>query len=264
MAGEAKTNLFLLNTATVMIGQQSDLLTLNSAAHGIGLVKNFKVSAAPSYTQLTQGVKNTIVDSALTSNEVKATMEVYEYSAQNFKYALGLDGTTATTTGAAASPSASISGAATTTTIASDVSSTFGAGDYIEIVEGDNAHIAKLTSAVYSSPNTTLTFTGYPTPTGLTFTTAAKIRKILMIPVGSKTDQPYLSAKVVSGLLQNSAPVVILFPKIRITKGFDVDFKSDGYSNMPFEFTPYDLTSSDPAYNKLASNDLAQIVVPVA
>lgn len=264
MAGEAITNLFLLNSATVTIGQQADVLGLNTAAHSIGLVKNFKITANPTYTTLTQGVKNTIVDSTCTNNEVKATMEVYEYSGKNLKYALGLDGTTVTSTGSDYSPQASIAPAATTAVIATDVSSDFTAGDFIEISEGDNAFIAKLTSAVYSSPNTTLTFTGYPTPAGLTFSTSAKIRKISMFPVGSKTDQPYLSAKIVSGNLQNSAPIVLIIPKLRITKGFDIEFKSDGYSNMPFEFTPYDLTSSDYAWGKLPTNDMIQIAIPVA
>lgn len=263
MSGEAITNLFLLNTATVMIGQQADILALNTTAHSIGLVKNFKISASPTYTTLTQGVKNTIVDSTLTNNEVKADMEVYEYSAKNLKYALGLDGTTVTTTGLSYAPNASIAPAATTAVIASDVTTTFGVGDFIEISENGDAHIAKLVSAIFST-NTTLTFTGYPTPAGLTFSVNAKIRKVSLIPVGSKTDQPYLSAKVVSGNLQNSAPIVLLIPKMRITKGFDIDFKSDGYSNMPFEFTPYDLTSSDYAWNKFPTNDMVQVSIPVA
>lgn len=264
MAGEAKTNLFLLNTATVMIGQTTDVLNLNSSAHSIGLVKNFKVVATPTYTQLTQGVSNTIVDSTLTANPVQATMDVFEYSAKNLKYALGLDGSTVTSTGLSYSPNGSVAPAATTFVVATtDLTSLFAAGDYCEITEGDNAHIVKL-SAVAFSTNSTLTFAGYATPAGLTFTTAAKLRKILMIPVGSKTSQPYLSAKVVSGVLQDSAPIVLVFPKVRISKGFSLDFQTGAYSSMPFEFTPYDLTSSDTAYGLFATNDLCQVIRPVA
>lgn len=264
MAGEAITNNFLLNTATVTIGQQDDVLGLNTAAHSIGLVKNFQMTATPTYITLTQGVKNTIVDSQLTNNEVKATMEVYEYSGKNLKYALGLDGTTVSSTGLAYNPVTSISGGATTFTVSSDLTTDFTAGDFIQIAEGDNSHIAKLTSITYSSPNSTFTITGYVTPTGLTFTTAAEVRKIAVIPVGSKTDQPYLSAKVVSGDLQNGAPITLIIPKLRITKGFDVSFKTDGYSNLPFEFTPYALTSSDYAWNKFPTNDPVQIMIPIA
>jgi hypothetical protein len=265
MAGEAITNNFVLNTATVMIGAQTDFFNLNPAAHSIGLVKNFKITATPQYTTLTQGVKNTIVDSQLTNNEIKATMEVYEYSAKNLKYALGLDGTTLTTTGATSALKTSITAAATAALIVGDVSTTFGVGDWIEIQENDNVHLAKLSAVAYSSPDTTLTFTGYAIPTGVTFTSAAKIRKVAVIPVGSKTNQPYLSAKVVSGDLQDNAPIVLAIPKLRITRGFDIDFKTDAYSNMPFEFTPYDLTSSDTTvWNKFPTNDSVQVLRPVA
>lgn len=267
MAGEAITNNFVLNTATVMIGAQTDFFNLNPAAHSIGLVKNFKITATPQYTTLTQGVKNTIVDSQLTNNELKATMEVYEYSGKNLKYALGLDGSTLTTTGATFNPTAGLSATDTTLTIATDVTTTFvtGGGDWVEIQENDNVHLVKTASTAYSSPNTTLTFTGYAVPTGVSFTTAAKIRKVAVIPVGSKVNQPYLSAKIVSGDLQDGAPIVLAIPKMRITRGFDIDFKTDAYSNMPFEFTPYDLTSSDTTvWNKFPTNDSVQVLRPVA
>ena len=41
MAGEAKTDSFMLGAATVMIGAMADLYDLNPTDHSIGLVKNF-------------------------------------------------------------------------------------------------------------------------------------------------------------------------------------------------------------------------------
>lgn len=254
MAGEAKTNNFFLGSATVMVGAQADLFNLNPTDHSIGLVKNFTLSAEPSYVELTQGVKNTIVDSALTANPVRATMEVYEATAKNITYGLGLDGSTLATTGNEYSPNATINAAATTFVIASsDVTTTFAAGTWFMIKEGDDkVHIGKVASSSFST-DTTVTFTGYAIPTGVSFTTAAKIRKVVEIGVGSKTDQPYLSAKVV-GLLSNSKPITMLFPKLRVVKGFSLAFTTDNYGNLPFEFTPYEQTSSDTNYGKLLSN----------
>lgn len=254
MSGEAKSSNFLLGSATVMVGAQADLFNLNPTDHSIGLVKNFTLSSEPSYVQLTQGVKNTIVDSALTSNPVRATMEVFEATAKNINYGLGLDGSTLSSTGSTYHPNATIAAAATTFVIAgSDVTSTFTAGSWVMIKEGDDkVHIAKVASSAFST-NTTVTFTGYAVPAGVSFTTAANITKVVEIGVGSKVDQPYLSAKVV-GLLSNGEPITMLFPKLRVVKGFSLAFTTENYGNLPFEFTPYEMTSSDGNYGKLLAS----------
>ena len=77
MAGEAKTNAFMLGTATVMLGAQADLFDLNPTEHSIGLVKNFNLQVDQTYTELTQGVQNQIVFSVRTGNKVMNTMEAY-------------------------------------------------------------------------------------------------------------------------------------------------------------------------------------------
>lgn len=266
MAGEALTNDFLLGTATVMVGAKDDVFSLNPAAHSIGLVKNFTVSADPQYTELTQGVKNTIVDSALTQNPVRCTMESYEATAKNIMYGLGLDGSSLTTTGSAYTAAANIEAAATTATIATDVSATFLSGDWIEIKEGDDkVHIAKLASnSTYSAPDTTLTFTGYAIPTGVTYTAATtKISKVKLISAGSKADQPYLSAKVV-GVLSNSDIITLLIPKLRVVNGFSLAFTTDQYGNLPLEFTPYELVAADTHYAKFPSGGTVHLFKGVA
>ena len=42
---------------------------------------------------------------------------------------------------------------------------------------------------------------------------------------------------------------MIAFPKVRVTKGFDIDFRTDNYGNLPFELTIYDQVSTDPFYS---------------
>jgi hypothetical protein len=251
MAGEAKTTNFMLGDATLMIGNQADLFTLNPAAHSVGLVKNVALSVDNQYIELTQGVKNTIVDSQITQSTAKVTAEVFEATAKNFRYGLGLSGTGLTVTGVATNLFSSAAAAATTAIVTGDVTSGYANGDWIEISEGeDNVHIAKLSATPSVSTNTTLTFAGYAIPTGVTFTTAAKVRKLAVTNVASVENQPYLSAKIV-GKLANGEKVTIMIPKMRIVQGFNLGFTSTDYGNMPFEMTPYAQVSGDVNFSKV-------------
>lgn len=255
MSGEALTNNFMLGAATVMIGAQADLFDLVKDTHSIGLVKNFTLSGDPQYLELTQGVKNTIVDSALTNNPIRANMEVYEATPQNLRYALGLEKGSLVTGTTVYDLKADVTAADTSFTIDTDVSSDFSAGDWVVVDDGnDNMWVAKVASAAFSSPDTTITVaSGYDAPVGYTAADGVKIRRVDATMAGSKEDQPYLSAKVV-GKLSNGTPITLLFPKIRIVRGFNLAFVTDNYGNMPLEFTPYEQTADDPNWGKMSSN----------
>lgn len=258
MPGLAKTDKFLLSTATVMIGAMTDLHNLNPAAHSIGLVKNFQLSMEPEYTELTQGLTNAVVMSVRTSEPVRASMEVYEYTLRNITYAAGLDasGTAYDTISGLALSTASISAAATAIVVAGDVTLTYPVGSFIFIQAGtgdnsDIVHIAKVSAVAYASPNTTITFTGYAIPTGVTFPVGSRVGKIVKTPLSSGVIfQPELCAKVVGTLPKNNEPFTILFPKIKITNGLNIAFDSGQFTNLPFEFTPYAGVSTDPFYSE--------------
>jgi hypothetical protein len=121
----------------------------------------------------------------------------------------------------------------------------FGAGMWVAIQTGQDD---KVTIRQVASVSTdTLTFDqGIKeiVPVG------AKVERVFYADVGSKDDQPFFGAKIV-GTLANNKEVVILIPKIRISKGFDVTFGSSDFGNMPFEFQIYDQIASDPMYTKL-------------
>lgn len=251
----ARTNKFFLGVAEVQMGALEDFDELKSSSHSLGLVKNFTMNADPTYTDLTQGVKNEIVDSALTNFPVRCTMEVYEGTAKNIKYGLGLDGSDVIS-GVQHPLDAAADAADTTFELEGDLTSTYTAGKYVMIEEGDDFHIAKVASSAHNAGVTTVTITGYPFPFG--FTTAAKVSVVNTIVVGDKTEQPYLSAKVF-GSLSNGDNVGIGIPKLRIIRGFTLAFTSDQYGNMPFEFTPFAQVSTDPFYNKYASAGVAFI-----
>ncbi len=258
--GVAKTNKFVLSTATVMIGQMTDLHNLNPVEHSIGLVKNFQLTHDPAYVELGQGITNQIVASVKNQDTLNCSMEVYEFTTRNIAYAAGLDAS-----GIAFDPISTtypVSAASTTTTVktATDVSALILPGDFIFVQKGteDVVHIAKVLTSVFSTGVTTITFaTGYSIPVSVTFGVGDRIGKVTKVSVGGDTFQPTLAAKVVGILPQDGAPFTVLFPKIKITKGLGVSFQSDNFSNLPFEFTPYAGVPGDAFYSEYSTASLA-------
>lgn len=239
MAGLAKTDKFMLSTASVMIGAQEDLHDLNPTDHGLGLVKNFTFTSEPTYTDLMQGVKGSVVFSTMTANPVRASMEVYEYTARNIAYANGLDGSAINPM----SVNSTLSAAVVALDVVLNVTSATGflAGDVILIDKnGDDDFVIRRIVSIATNVITV----DQPLPA---IPTGRKVSKVNAIDIGSKDDQPFLSAKV-AGKLANGTPTVILIPKMRITRGFTAAFSSDNYGNLPFEMTLYDLVATDPNF----------------
>lgn len=254
--GVAKTNKFVLSTATVMIGAMADLHKLNPADHSIGLVKNFQLTYEPGYVELGQGITNQIVASVKNQDNLSASMEVYEFTQRNLAYAAGLDAS-----GVSFDPISTtyaVSAASTTNTIktATDVSALIVPGDYIFIQKGieDIIHIAKVLTSVFATGTTTITLaTGYEIPATVTFGVGDRIGKVKAINVGGQSYQPELAAKVVGLLPKDNAPFTVLFPKIKITRGLGLSFQNDNFSNLPFEFTPYAGIPGDAFYSEYST-----------
>jgi hypothetical protein len=242
MAGEANTSAFMLGSATVMLGAPEDLFDLNPADHSIGLVKNFRVTAEPAYTELTQGVKNQVVYSVMTGNVVRASMEAYEYTSKNIAYSLGLEGSTMTAQTVAAELTSPASVSDTSLTV--DDETGFAVGDYVLIQDGDDDHIYVRKLTVVSA--LALDF-AEALPKALPAGTT--VSKSNVLDIGSKDEQPFLGAKI-AGSLADGSEVVILCPKIRITNGFSLGFTTEGFDNLPYEFSFYDQLASDPFYSQ--------------
>lgn len=241
MAGTALTNDFMLSTATVMLGAPADLFDLNPADNSIGLVKNFSITSQPTYTELTQGVKGDTVFSVMTANPTSATMEVYEYTASNVAYALGLDGSALTPQSVSTTVGTLVpaSPAQDTLSVVLATGITAGKTILIEVNADDDLLIRKVVSV---SSNTLTLDENLPA-----IAVGAKVYLVNTIDVGSKTDQPFLAAKI-AGSTANGVKMVVMIPKLRITKGFNLEFVQDKYGNMPFEFTLYDLVATDSNY----------------
>lgn len=361
MAGEAKTNAFNIGTATVMLASLgTNPETLTPEKHSIGLVKNFTVSSTDQYTDLTQGIQNDIVWSEKTGSEITASMEVYEYTASNLAYALGISGSdmvegdkfsikSASGTevvvaagdslgndfiegdriliqskaaedlvylgkvqnaqyNAASNPEVSLettnhqlfaklntlmSGKGSLTVSAGNLKlvvgptavvsfseafqTAFGMADGTGPITGtetitidnklsdegitDNDELSitidsekfAVTAKTAPKADTSATYTitlADAIPADMVFAEGDMAKKVVLLYVGSRESQPFLCAKVVGILPDGKTPITIIFPKIRITNGFNIGFQSDTYSNMPFEFTPFRMVKSDPQYDE--------------
>ena len=257
MAGLAKTKNFMLSSATIMIGPMADLHKLNPEEHSIGLVKNFQMTADPTFVELTQGVMNTVVMSVKNGEGLKASMEVYEYTLRNLAYAAGLDAS-----GTGYDPidtiwvTASDIATANTVTVTTDLSLLLATGDYVFLQNGldDKVHIAKVATAAFETDTTTVTFAaGYETQVDGLFPAGSRLGKVKKIPLGDVTNQPELGVKVVGILPKNNAPFTILIPRAKITKGMGVAFQTDNFGNLPFEISPYAGVPEDPFYAEYGS-----------
>jgi hypothetical protein len=244
MAGNAKSIDFLVGTATIMLGLPADLRDFRPETHSIGLVKNVKLMAEATYIELTQGIRNSIVHSIKTGEPVRASAEVYEFNASNWQYALGFSGYNVANTELETTVTTAVVGSSLGEDTF-DVASATGyvVGDYAMVQVGyDDVVIPRRITATTS---TTVTFDA-PIK-NVTVPIGAKIRRCLVVPVGRKSEQPFLAMKIV-GSTADGREIAIEVPKLRITKGFDIVFQTSDYANLPFEMTIYDQVPSDPQY----------------
>lgn len=250
--GLAKKDRFQFSMATLMVAPQADQVSINETAHALGLVKNVAVESTPGIVDLTQGVFNDVVASQTNDLQLKVSAEIYEFTAKNLMYGLGLDPSTTHDPITDVFPlAASVSGGATTATVSGDETTEFAAGKWIYLQEGtsDKIHVAKIASSAFST-NTTITFTGFPVPTDMTFSpTAGRVGVFHKIDVDPNAANKYFSVRIAGALHSDKRPIIIHFPKVRISKGFAMNFMNDNFGNLPFEITPMTPLSGDPGYS---------------
>ncbi len=253
MAGNAKTNKFMLSTATVMLGPLAKLHELNPAEHTMGLVKNFQLTGEAQYTELTQGIRNAVVMSVRTGEGLRTSCEVYEFTAKNLAYAAGLDasGTSYDVVDELSALSEVATSADTDLVLAVAPVQAITAGDYLFIQKGQDDYVHVIKVATYTAATKTVTFAaGFAIPTGMEFPVGSRVGRLKRIDVGQNVTQPDLACKVTGILPKDNTPFTILLPKVKVTRGLGISFASDNFSNMPFEMQPYEMTMSDPFYSE--------------
>lgn len=252
MAGLAKTDKFLISDATIMVGPMANLKTLNPAEHSIGLTKNLAVSIETTKTELTQGLQNDPVMSLVTGSTIQCTAEVYEFTSKNLSYGLGLDGASIVTQTVMDVLSDPVIAADVSVNIVGDKTADYTVGKWIFIQEGqdDYIHIGKISASVFATGETTITFTGFPVPTGMAFSsTAGRVGLINKIDADPTLGNKNFAVKVTGVMPGDKKPITLFMPKVKITKGFSLSFTSQNFSNLPFEFSPYVPVPTDPGYS---------------
>lgn len=260
--GLAKTNQFLLSMATVMVGPMSKLFELTPAVHSIGLVKNVRVQTETQQVELMQGVTNDLVYSVNTTNNVTVNCDVFEHTAQNLAYGAGLDANTGwTPNNVVYAPSANVMAADTTITIAGTGNLTgWNVGDWL-VMQADGTDlvwVARVTAV--NATTRTLTFAAtHPLPAGVTWTAATtKIWNVKPVPLGNNGTN-FLSCKMVGLLPEQTKPITLIFPKVRVTSGISLAFQNNEFAAMPFAFQPYSLIPSDTFFSEFPQSRRAYI-----
>lgn len=262
MAAQPKTNQFMIGEATMMVGAMADVFNLMPDKHGLGLTKNLAVKVETGSVDLTAGIAQTPVFSIQNQFNPMASCEVYEYTARNLAYGLGLDASGAAYDPIAAgdagpfSLSAASAAASTTVALTAGMGAKFTAGDWVVLQQSEDYVFA---AKVVSIATDTLTI-DRAIPAGLTFATATTTvyRARNIAAVGGQNN--FLAVKAVAIMPKDKRPVPILFPKVRITRGFDLSTGASDFSNLPFEFQPFPLTPEDALYSSFAPGEVFKVL----
>lgn len=264
MPAAVKTNNFMLGQATLMIAPFAQAASniafdLDPATHSVGLVKNVTMAEESDQVELRSGVKQTLVDSQKSGVRLTLSAEVYEYTGANLMYSLSLNQAVATPKAALLTAAPTTASGETSLNLGATATSPSSSYDAALIVVGDL--VAGTTLVVRGINNTdeiwvTKVQSGStmsdvnckpPLPAGMTDIAAGNGAVYLVneVPVGTTDNQDYFSVKIAGTLANEDKPLVAVYPKCKISKGFNLSFTEDNYGSMPFEISPYLLTRAD-------------------
>jgi hypothetical protein len=263
-----KKSAFMLSDATLMIGQfgSTPVFDLTPDLHGVGLSEEIAINVDSSNLELTAGIAQAIVDTHRTNVQAGITGSVKEYTAENLLRAQGL------ATGAVQPKRAKLTvdaaGGAVSLTIQSypipgeaasaldDQAAAIPSGATLLIQSADGTDYVFPTRAAADSTFAggahTVSIAGnYKIPVGMSFKAGSSVWVLTEIPVGSIDQNDLFSVKIAGTLSQFNRPVVAVFPKVSVTKGFNLSFTHKEYGAMPWELRPMLLTSTE-AIGRLA------------
>ena len=265
MASDVKSPSFLIGNATVMLAPRDvDVFSLNPTQHSVGMVKAVTVGMEADTIDLRHGIQQNLVDQKRSGVRLTTTFEGYEFTAQNLFRALGLaDVAIQTKRGALTATAAA---AATSITVASDPvegQANTGITATGDIPNGATLLLQKTAEEDFVFPvrvGAATTGTGPyvvtlddAIPTGQSFAIGDKVWVVNELDVGSQEDSDFFGMKIVGTLSNHGVPVVVIFPKVKIVRGFNLSFSETDYSNLPFEVSPFFLAANEiPGGSRLA------------
>lgn len=257
---DPQKNAFMLSSATLMLCPygSTPVFDLVPATHSVGMAKEIAINVESGSIDLMNGVAQALVDSRKTNVNGSITGSVYEYTAQNFLYAQGISGTPVqirrgvlTGNVAAAATSASLNSSPIPGDTASAITglADIPSGSTIifqDAANPDRVFPTKTTAATTGTGPYSITFSGnYAMPAGVAFVTGDYVWVVSEVGVADTSQDNLVSAKIVGTLANFNRPIVCVFPKVRVVKGFQLSFTETEYGAMPWEMRPLLLTGSE-------------------
>jgi hypothetical protein len=221
------------------------------------MVRNVTLNQESDQIELRKGIQQNLVDSKKSNVKTTLSAEVFEFSAQNVFYSLSIGNQ------AVALKRGKLKTAAAGATgddrrehrpapgrrddrhlRCGDIPN--GATVLLQIPgNGQNDYVlpVRVTAATTVAARAT-TPSRSAIPAGMNFPVGTKVWVVNEIGVASTAEQDFFKVKVVGTLSNNERPVTLILPKVKITKGFQIQFDEGNYTSMPFEFAPYFLAQS--------------------
>lgn len=259
---EVQKNAFMLSSATLMMAPAftTDVFTLTPALHSVGMAREIAVGVDSSLIELKNGIAQATVDARRTGVSANISGTIFEMTAQNLLRASALDPSAAvvvkrgvlTAAAAAAAVSLSINSdpvpgdTASAITAVGDIPA--GATILIQRPNGETDYIFPTMSsgvATGAGPYVVPIAGSYVIPAGMSFPIGSKVWIVSPIPVASTTADQLFGVKIVGTLSNYDRPVTMVFPKVRIAKGFQLSFTEGDYGSMPWEMMPFLLSTQE-------------------
>lgn len=245
--GTAQSDGFILQEATLMLGEVGNALDLTVEENSIGLFKNLQFQNTRSFTDLTQGVRQGVVASAETENTTMVTGEGYEFTPRQLMFAMGQEGYKYVhTPSIVAKTVGDVLAASDTITVDAIAGITQDSWIVVRPTRGvDNG----LAYRVVSVAGNVITLDrdlveAVPANSDVYLSTMIRSSGSLDDSCASGT---YFSMKVVSQK-QNCLPIIVTSQKVRVSSGLQLSFGTSDWANIPYELKIMDLTPSDVGY----------------
>lgn len=254
---DVKEPKFVIGNATVMMAPYSEnVFGLNPDDHSVGMVKAVTIEQAADQIALRNGIQQITVDSQKSNVNLTTTFEGYEFSARNMMYALGVQGaivkrlrgklTAAVLAGGLTLSVESFPVPGDPTSLIDAISDLpVGARLLVQKAnQPDNVIPLTITAVTTGAGPYVVTF-GTSKPTTVTFAAGDIVWVVNEIDAGATKQDEYFCVKIVGTLSANQEPIVVVMPKVRVSRGFNLSFSETDYSNLPFELTPFIMAKSE-------------------
>lgn len=254
--GSPVTPKFSIGTAEVRIGALSDANKLKQA-NSIGLVDDATVEVSQNSVDLLGGFPQTIVDTAIVSQESTVTATMREYSKRNIQVMLG-DGVQAYTTDVATTVDAALALGATAVSVVSETG--FAAGDVIVIYPDGRPE--EVTIALVDATAAGSLTLNTDTPTLFAYDGTAEtihVYKAFQTAIGGVNETNYFSLQMVQAERSTGRPLVFNFWKAAVGAGMTVGTNATDFASTELNVKVLQPTASEYAVGQPLAH-LASII----